>query len=341
MRFSDTFKFFSIVLICAMFLSAQIRETAVSPIDVSRTELLMGTFVQVKLSSRHMERNDLVALLDQVFFLAQELESKFSIFNPESEINLLNAKKEMAVSPELFELLKLAENIKKKTRGKFDITVAPVLKDAGFYQSIPDEIKELFPEDPVTGVSLSFSDENNKVKIPQKSWLDVSGIAKGFIVEHMGRFLNSEGIDTFLINAGGDILSSTGEDVKPWRVGLRLPGTEEIKAVFLLSNMAVATSGDYENVLTEYPGAKPVSHIVDPSRARPLERVFSSVTVISSSVAEADAFATGFMILPPDEVKEIAKGIPGMEVVLVKRDGRVFEVTYTEGAKQYVEGGRF
>jgi thiamine biosynthesis lipoprotein len=120
--------------------------------------------------------------------------------------------------------------------------------------------------------------------------VDPSGLVKGWSIAGAARVLERGGLESFSINAGGDVLVR-GEAPQggPWRVGIQHPlDRDAVAAVLAVSDVGVATSGAYER------GA----HIIDPHRRQPPEGVLS-VTVVGRSIATADAYATAAFAMGP------------------------------------------
>jgi len=295
----------------------------------------MGTFVEIKTYS---DSSDIKKVVGGAITLAGGLEKRFSAFDPASEINRLNSRREGKVSPDLYEVLGVSGNTSRLTGGKFDITVSPVLKKKGFYASMPAVLKDRIPDSYADGdwkkVVLAG---NSEVVLGGDVWVDLSGIAKGYIVDRMAMFLENGGVGRFLINAGGDIFCGAGPDGRKWQIGLREPGSGKVLLVIAVCRMAVATSGDYENwVFDEIPG-RDVAHIVDPSASAPIDKKMSSVTVIAPVCARADALATGMMAMGSKKAIDLAETIDGVEVITVDRDGEGYKMGYSSGAKEYVK----
>ena len=70
--------------------------------EYSRTELLMGTFVQVRVTAPGRSAADLKRSVDGALEAAGDLEKKFSVFDPASEVNALNIAGELKASPDLW-----------------------------------------------------------------------------------------------------------------------------------------------------------------------------------------------------------------------------------------------
>lgn len=114
---------------------------------------------------------------------------------------------------------------------------------------------------------------------------DPSGLVKGWAADRAAHILLEHGCHDFMINAGGDVVvRGESEPGRQWSIGISHPhNTSEICDYVIVTNMSVATSGEYER------GA----HIVSP-HATPIQ--CSSATVIGPDAALADALATGLLI---------------------------------------------
>ena len=120
--------------------------------------------------------------------------------------------------------------------------------------------------------------------------LDPSALVKGWAIEEAARQLDSAGLSSYCINAGGDVLAR-GQPApdRRWRVGIRHPASRAgVAAVVEVSDRAVATSGLYERG----------DHITDP-RTGAAPDSLRSVSVIGPSLAMADAYATAAFVLGP------------------------------------------
>lgn len=124
--------------------------------------------------------------------------------------------------------------------------------------------------------------------------LDFSGIAKGYAVDCLSRFLADAGVTNHLVEIGGEL---RGHGVKPsampWWVGLD-SGVDIPQTVIALHDIAIATSGSERSF--EHEG-RSYSHTIDPATGRPLDNEIVSVTVLHSECMMADAYATALMVM--------------------------------------------
>lgn len=113
---------------------------------------------------------------------------------------------------------------------------------------------------------------------------DPSALVKGWAVQRAADGLRAAGLESFCINAGGDIVTWGRPDhERPWRVGIRHPLDQQAVACVVEADgeLAIATSGLYERG----------EHILVPSSRRAPTGVLS-VSVVGPDLGEADAYAT-------------------------------------------------
>ena len=278
----------------------------------------MGTYysisytIPLKNKSTHITSQEIEDKLNQ-------LENIFSTWKSSSEISKFNKYKTNSwfkVSQETMHVIKTALAICKQTNRAFDISIAPLIKLWGFQKTpmppVPSKksIKKALKQ--VNCNKLVAHKTQNKIKKQSKIKLDVSGIAKGYAVDQIAQWLLSNNIKDFLVDIGGE-LKVSGKHPKRkngWKVGIESPKLNSQEAnnpnyTFLLSNNALATSGDYRNY--RIIKGKRHSHIIDPKTGWPLQSNLSSVSVIASSTMRADAYATAISVMGITEGKKFIK----------------------------------
>ena len=137
--------------------------------------------------------------------------------------------------------------------------------------------------------------------------LDLNGIAKGYGVDRLAEMLRGFGITGFLVGIDGEMRASgLRPDGMPWTVAVEAPDPERRAphSVLMLQDAAVATSGDYRHHVTVQ--GQRLSNTMDPATGGPLRSSPASVTVVTGSCAEADAWATALMVLGPQAGGELA-----------------------------------
>lgn len=158
------------------------------------------------------------------------------------------------------------------------------------------------------------------------SKLDFGGIAKGYAVDRMAAVLRENGVETALINAGGNIITiGRKPDRSEWMIGVRHPRNDDTILVDPLPNVAVATSGDYERYFIR-DGVR-YHHILDPVDGMP-SRGCVSATVWTDNAMDADILSTSLFVLGPEKGVEFAEKLKNVEtLILYEKDGRIESAT--------------
>ena len=140
--------------------------------------------------------------------------------------------------------------------------------------------------------------------------LDFNAIAQGYTVDVLADFFESNGIENYLIEWGGEIKArGKNHDEQWWKIGIDKPveniDEREIEAVIELKNMALATSGSYRKFY-EKDGIK-YSHTIDPKTGYPVQHSLLSATVLANDCMTADAYATAFMVMGMEKARVFLK----------------------------------
>ncbi len=241
-----------------------------------------------------------------------------SNWDKDSEISIINKTNKttaIKISDELNEVFKTAKEINAKSNGFFDLTLDPIIELWGFgykskrMQVIPkdNQIKKILS---LIGqksfLKINF-DNNELIKKNKDIKINLSSIGKGYGIDLVGRKLDLLGINNYIINIGGDILTKGYNSKKEnWVIGIENPNLKEklIKEIVNLTNKGLATSGDYKNFFTK--DGKRYSHIINPKTGKPIMHSTKSVTVIHENSMKADGWATAFLALGSLEGLKIA-----------------------------------
>ena len=276
----------------------------------------MGTIYNIKIRKENINNS----LGDKVNVELERLNRRFSLFDDESELSILNKLKigeRQEISEEMYKMLSDVKDISSFTNGNFDITVAPLVTYWGFGNKNRD-IASLFNTQKVSELLANVGMDGFDVFIEDKKYyfvkyndikLDMGAVAKGYGVDVIADLLLYNGIGDFVVEIGGEIraVGDKSDDLDGWNVGVLVPSYEKEDGytnVINLNNMAVATSGDYRNYF-EYDGKK-YSHFINPKTGFPVENKLASVTVIDKECKRADAIATALMVMGENKAIEWA-----------------------------------
>ena len=243
---------------------------------------------------------------EEAFAEARRLDRIFSDYHPDSEARRLVAAPggRVAVSPELYELLLFAEAAREETDGALDVRVGPLThlwRKARRFRTRPadgdlDEARRAAGEDAFRlRTSGLISSPVGTVDVLRPGVrLDFGAVAKGYAVDRMCRIIERDGVEAWLVDAGGDIrVGGRRPDKRRWTIEVESTGGED-PVIVDLSRTAIATSGDsQQHVVIE---GRRYSHIIDPRSGTPLTSQ-PQVTVVAETAAAADALASALSVM--------------------------------------------
>ena len=238
----------------------------------------------------------------------------------------------------LMEVLQVSQSVSERSDGAFDITVAQLVSLWGFG---PEAQPEQVPDDENLAASLEnlgfqhLELSGNRARRLRDISLDLSGVAKGYGVDYLSRWLEQQGYRNYLVEIGGEVrLSGVSPRGDAWRIGVEQPKLlqREGRKTLELSDIAMATSGDYRNYYER--DGKRYSHTIDPRTGRPIDHNLASVTVLADTAAEADAWATAINVLGPEAGMAVAQR-EKLPVYIVVRKGESYTDRYSEAFKPY------
>lgn len=272
-----------------------------------------------------------------------EINAALSTYIPDSEISRLNALEgdvNQQLSSRFAEVLSAGLRISALTDGAYDITVGPLVELWGFgareFDGLVPAVETVASTAQRVGVQrLEWDEETRVLHRPSAMRIDLSSIAKGYAVDRLSVLLLEQGLDNTLVEIGGE-LRARGERPEggPWRLAVESPdpaGQRFIEAL-VVSDAAVATSGDYRNFF-EVDGQR-YSHLVDPRTGYPVAHELVSVTVIHENCMEADGLATGLIVLGLESALALAEA-QGLAAHFVSRGEEGLEVHYTSAFSPY------
>ena len=250
-----------------------------------------------------------------------------SVWVDQSVISRINRNEPGVVPDEHFiKIFKIAQRISEDTYGAFDITVGPLVNAWGFGFKNRQNMNQRIIDSllPLVGYRKVTLSNGRIIKSDTAIQIDYNAIAQGYSVDLSGGFLESRGINNYLVDIGGEVLAKgTKPGDSPWVVGIEKPAEEatserELRATIKISDRAVATSGNYRKYY-EVDGIK-YSHTIDPKTGYPVQHSMLSATVVSDSAAIADAYATAFMVMGLEKALEFLERHPDMEAYFIYSD---------------------
>jgi thiamine biosynthesis lipoprotein len=268
---------------------------------------------------------------DALQVAVDEVDAQMSTWRPDSDLMRLNAAPPgvwVEVPKRLMEVLRLALDIGRASGGAFDIGMGDAVAAWGFGPAAADQrlIRNAFdaarqPSDKVLELDMPGARVRKTVPIT----LDLNGIAKGYGVDRLAETLRDFGISSGLVGIDGEMRAlGLRPNGQPWAIAIEAPDPDRraSHSLLALQDAAVATSGDYRHVVTVQ--GQRLSHTMDPMTCAPLRSSPASVTVVASSCAEADAWATALMVLGSTGGGELAAR-HGLDVLFLIREANGFK----------------
>lgn len=308
--------FLLILIIGSIFVIRQQRNTPFQKDE----GMVFGTIYHITYQSDTNYQKEIEAEL-------QKVDNSLSPFNKTSIISRVNRNEKVKVDEMFCEVFQLAEKISGDTDGAFDITVAPMVNawGFGFKTGNPPTRQTIDSLRAIVGFHTVSLQDSYVIKKNPKTMLDCSAIAKGYGTDVVARFLKKKGVQNFMVEIGGEIVvNGNSEKLQPWRIGINKPTddslntSQAIQDVVSVSNIAMATSGNYRNFY--YKNGKKYAHTIDPKTGYPVQHNILSATVFADDCATADAYATSFMVLGLDGAKKILEKHPELCAYLIYSD---------------------
>jgi len=273
------------------------------------------------------KKKNVQEIVENSFAEMQELVYKFSEEYDQSLIYKINnsTKREFEMDSDLYNLLVMADSMYRLTDGKFDVTLNPVYDLWDFdsvedpisgdnEQFLPDSLEVIKKLEYVGFSKLSYDKE--KLYLPEGMELNFGSISKGYIVDKIVKSLKEQGVIAGVIDQVSSI-RYFGEIEKKLILGVQHPRLQDqtIEVLTNLENRSISTSGDYQQFFDI--GSTRYHHIIDATTGYPA-RENVSVTLISTSAFEADAYSTALFLMNADAGIEFLKNKKDSDTIIYR-----------------------
>ena len=151
--------------------------------------------------------------------------------------------------------------------------------------------------------------------------LDLGGIAKGAILEDSATLLAGLGIDSAIVNIGGDLIVIGESDGRSAHIGILSPfEAEAIASIDVFGGETIVTSGNYERFVEI--GGRRYPHTLNPRTGLPVDHT-ASVTVVHADAMLADAAATALMVGGAAEFEQLTEALGLRYALLIDASGEL------------------
>ncbi|HAF57980.1 MAG TPA: hypothetical protein DCL00_00145 [Opitutae bacterium] len=271
-------------------------------------------------------------------------EKIFSHWRKDSDLSKFNSNKStepVEIHPEIHELLNHAKWMHQQTAGTFDPAIGQIVNLWGFG---PDgRNRSTIPKDEEVVEALHSSGMSQLEILPKHRVrkkhpdlkLDLSGSAKGEIIDQICELLERYCLQNYLVEIGGEVRAhGRGKKGKGWNVGLEngKRGKDQLVSI-PLRNYAVATSGTYRLQKPNPKAKRSASHLLNPQTGKPVENNLIAVNVFAPTARDADAWATALIIMGLDQGMKKAEDMHLIVRFCESRNGAI-EISYSSAYKR-------
>lgn len=302
---------------------------------LSNTNFFMSTVVTISLYDYGDDD-----VIQGCFDICDKYEHLLSRTLETSEIYRLNhadpSEFPFEVSDDTAELLSKALYYAELSGGAFDPSIAPLAELWNIMAENPRKpsdaaIQALLPH-------ISYKDivlEGNKVTLTDPhAAIDLGAIAKGYIADRIKDYLLSEGVNSAVINLGGNVLLvGSKPDGSVFKIGVQKPFEHysETIAVAGVKDLSIVSSGIYERFFRE--DGVLYHHILNPFTGYPYVNDLTSVTIISPLSVDGDGLSTTCFALGLEKGLELINSMDGVYAMFITEDN---ELHYSEGFEDFI-----
>jgi len=281
---------------------------------------------------------NLIYFSDKTLDLKLQIDSVFAVINqslstyiPESDISKINRGDSILVVDTMFqEVFKLSKEVNKTTKGYFDPTVGTLVNAWGFGpgKQIALDSSKVDSLLKYVGFNKVILNHNNQIKKENPNiYFDFNAVAKGYAIDRLAKMMDNYAINNYLLEVGGELVAKgiNPSKNKPWVVGIDDPQVVEgrqLKLMIKLEDKAMASSGNYRKFRVDESTGKKYVHTINPITGYTKNGTTLGVTILASSCAEADAYATSFMAMELEEVKKLLKSTKTLEAYIIYLDNK-------------------
>lgn len=318
------FRIIAAVLLTAVIIIPQTGCGGKEP--VSGSEFCLDTSCEITIYDMEgMSEDKAAGIIDQAFAEIREYENMLSRTVEGSDVYRINHAdgKSTEVSVETLDVIHTGLLMAELSGGKFDITVGALTdlwKFTSDNPSVPEdqEIRKAletvgYENITMKGNEVGLSDSETRI--------DLGGVAKGYIADKTGEYMEAQGVTKAIINLGGNITAiGEKEEDTPWTIGIERPYSDrsEIVGSIKVSDKTVVTSGIYERQFVE-DGVR-YHHVLDPQTGYPAETDLEAVTItaVKGNSGFCDSLSTACLILGKEKahrlVLKLQDEYPQMEI---------------------------
>lgn len=203
------------------------------------------------------------------------------------------------------QIYKFYQHLYAATKGKVTPLIGGSLESLGY-----DKEYSLKPYEFTTAPdweSVMELDGNN-LKLRKKVTIEIGAAGKGYLVDQLSDLLKKAGLESFVIDASGDIYAFNTSQ----RVGLENPfDTTKVLGVASINNQALCASS-----VNRRRWGDGLHHVIDPTSGKPVDDIIAT-WVVAGTTMQADGIATALFFADPEDLRNIAQ----FDYAVLRKDG--------------------
>jgi FAD:protein FMN transferase len=255
----------------------------------------IGTRWQIDIPETYSEHVRAQAL-EHVFARIAVFDKDYSRFREDSLVmEMARRSGTYPLPPDAQPMFDLYRDLYALTDGAFTPLIGQTLVDAGYdarYSLKPGTLSA----PPSWDKAMTYSYPTLTLYTP--ALLDVGAAGKGYLVDIVGELLVNEGIRSFCVDAGGDMLYKS-EVLEPLRVGLENPqNTSQVIGIAEITRGSICGSAGNRRAW------KGFHHTIDPRTQKSPDHILAT-WVTADTALLADALATCLFLTSPEKLHAV------------------------------------
>lgn len=280
-------------------------------------------------TSYHITFDGPAVLADSVMIVLEEVGKSLNVFDSTSLVSRVNRADSLEIDEHFKRVYLMSRKIHEASEGMFDPSISPLIKAWGFGENhtVTADTAAIDSVLRFVGLGKTRLEGDRIIKDDRRTRFNFSAIAKGYGCDRIGEMLKRNGVDNYLVEIGGEIVSEgKAPGGRSWRISIDKPSESNFAAhasgaVMETSGEGVATSGNYRNFRKE--SGKSFGHTISPVTGRPVATDILSATVVAPTCMEADAAATACMAMGALKGSEMLRSL-GYEGMFIKTDSTIW-----------------
>ncbi len=322
------------------------KGTSTVPQEKQTPKIEVGDYIEVKGEAQGTtysivyQVNESGVLKADIDSLLLDFDNSLSTYNPGSLISEFNANKEVIPDQNFKAVLALSRDMYEITNHAFNPAIYPIIDLWGIERDDSEIVDSI---DVIETLQLcKFEDiqfdrkDTTKLIALNDNMIEFNAIAQGFSVDLVAKFLESKGIQNYLVEIGGELFGKgRNQNDQIWKIGVEEPHEdktqqgEPVALKIMLDGKGLATSGSYRKYKMQ--DGKRLSHTIDPKTGYPSSNNLLSVTVVAENAAIADAYATAFMVMGLNKTLEFLENHLEIDAFLIYDDNGTLKSVKSEG----------